>query len=342
MGVLTTLREVRKEAAFALGIARRRPFQVLVQVTNRCNMRCSFCDFWPNGVARSQELDVADFARVSRELAGLGTFLVSIEGGEPTLRPDLVEIVRAFAAHHVPLLYTNGWYMDAALARALFAAGLVQVGVSIDFPDAARQDAKRGLEGGFERAWRAVELLRDAAPHGGRQVHVMSVVMQETVDGLDELCQMSAARGVNHAITLLSTKGFRRGSLPMVDRPPLAPVSARLRELWQRHPHLRTFRDYVERADDYLTGGELPRCRAGEASFNIDHVGNVSPCIEKIDMQMGNVRREPLGEIVTRMRGLDAVAKCQDCWTICRGFTQAMDGGGAGAWLDLAQRMRSR
>src|SRR5690348_2020757 len=39
---------IRKDASFALGLLRRRPFQVLVQVTNRCNMKCSFCDFWPN------------------------------------------------------------------------------------------------------------------------------------------------------------------------------------------------------------------------------------------------------------------------------------------------------
>ena len=153
-----------KDTRFALGIATGKPFQVLVQVTNRCNMRCSFCDFWPNGVPPAEELTVADYQKLAAELADAGTFLVSVEGGEPTLRPDLVEIVRAFGVRHLPVLYTNGWHVTPELARSLFDAGLTQVGVSIDFSDPIRHDAKRGLAGAYERAWRAVDTFKKAAP----------------------------------------------------------------------------------------------------------------------------------------------------------------------------------
>ena len=77
-------------------------------------------------------------------------------------------------------------------------------------------------------------------------------------------------------------------------------------------------------------------------SFNIDHVGNVSPCIEKIDTVVGNVRRESLSEIHARLVALDAGKGCQACWTACRGFNQAMGSGGSlRGWWDLATRMRS-
>ena len=46
--------EQQRDLRFAIGVLRRRPFQVLLQVTNRCNMQCSFCDFWPNGVSPSE------------------------------------------------------------------------------------------------------------------------------------------------------------------------------------------------------------------------------------------------------------------------------------------------
>jgi MoaA/NifB/PqqE/SkfB family radical SAM enzyme len=108
-----TWREQQRDLRFALGVLRRKPFQVLLQVTNRCNMQCSFCDFWPNGVAPAEELAVAEFERIERELGELGTFVVSIEGGEPLVRPDLIDIVAIFARRHIPLLYTNGWYVDA-------------------------------------------------------------------------------------------------------------------------------------------------------------------------------------------------------------------------------------
>ena len=128
-----TWREQRRDLRFAAGVLRRKPFQVLLQVTNRCNMQCNFCDFWPNGVSRREELTVADFERIERELTEMGTFIVSIEGGEPFVRPDLLEIIRIFGKRHIPLLYTNGWYVDEENARALWDAGLAQVGVSIDY-----------------------------------------------------------------------------------------------------------------------------------------------------------------------------------------------------------------
>ncbi len=160
-----SLREQLRDGRFAAGIVRRAPFQVLLQVTNRCNMKCNFCDFWPNGVTPGEELTIGDFADLEAQLSEMGTFLVSIEGGEPFVRPDLLEIVRIFGRRHIPLLYTNGWYVNAENARAMWNAGLAQVGVSIDYPDDARHDRRRGLVGAFARAWHAVELFRNSA-HG--------------------------------------------------------------------------------------------------------------------------------------------------------------------------------
>src|SRR5258708_4335486 len=44
------LRELNRDLGFAATVVLRRPFQCFLQLTNRCNMRCGFCDFWPNGV----------------------------------------------------------------------------------------------------------------------------------------------------------------------------------------------------------------------------------------------------------------------------------------------------
>jgi MoaA/NifB/PqqE/SkfB family radical SAM enzyme len=325
---------------FAAGVALKRPFQCLVQVTNRCNMTCSFCDFWPHGVASDKELSLDDYQRVATELSRIGTFLVSIEGGEPFVRRDVIDIVRTFAARHLTVLYTNGWYLDERAAHALFDAGLTQVGVSIDYPQSARHDAKRGIPGTFARACRALQLLRDAAPNRGKQVHMMTVLTADNHLDLDALLELSARLDVGHCVTLLSNKGFRRGKH---DALPPPGMTARLLELWQRHPHMRVFRGYLQRIDAFLGSAEdLPRCRAGTQSFNIDHCGNVSPCIEKIDQPVGNIREAPIAELLARMRDSAAVAQCQDCWTLCRGFSQLLGrGGSATAWRDLLVRMRS-
>lgn len=331
-----------KDTEFAAGVALRRPFNCLVQLTNRCNMTCSFCDFWPNVASRHEELTLADYERLSDELSELGCFLLSIEGGEPFVRRDLVEIVRTFARHHLPILFTNGWSVTAENARALFDAGLAQASVSIDYPDAARHDVKRGLEGALDRAWRAVDHFASAAPRGGRQAHVMTVLMEDNWQLFEPLLVQSREHGVGHQATVLSTAGYRRGRTGD-DKPPPPHAAQELTALWDRYEHLRFFREYFERMGDYLGGGAMPTCRAGVQAFNIDHVGDVSPCIERIDLVYGNVRREPLRAIHARMSAArEAVAGCQDCWTACRGMAQAIGNGGTlRAWQQLTTRMRT-
>ncbi len=332
-------REWTRDLRFTAGIVRRRPFQVLLQLTNRCNMTCDMCDFWPHTASRDEELSLDDYRRLREELSALGTFLVSIEGGEPFLRDDLVDIVRLFAHGHLPTLYTNGWFVTAESARDLFDAGLTQVGVSIDYPDAARHDAKRGLPGSFDRAWRAVDAFRDAAAHGGRQVHVMTVLMDDNHEDLEALLRASAERRVGHSITLISTTGFRRGDGGGL---PTTPVSEKLLRLWKDYPHFKIFREYLEGMDGFLSGGALPECHAGARSFNIDHIGNVASCIERIDRVVGNVREEPIRTIWRRLAACNDARGCQECWTACRGFVQALGGSlRLGNLRDLTTRMRS-
>lgn len=330
-----------RDLRFALGVLFNRPFNCLLQVTNRCNMKCSFCDFWPN-TDRDHELSVAHYRRLASQLGQLGNFLVSIEGGEPLVRQDLVQIVEAFSAQHIPTLFSNGWYVTPENARALFQAGLGTCCISIDYPDAPRHDAKRCLPGAFERAWQAVDLLKAAAPRGGKQVAVMSVVMEDNWRDLEALLELSQAHGVGHQFTLLSTGGFRRGRSHLDQLPGPEAAEALLR-WWRQYPHLRYFRDYFREMQAFLAAGPLPTCRAGVQSFNIDHIGNVAACIERIDTVYGNVKDESLASIHARMvADRQPIESCQQCWTACRGMAQALgQRGSLASWRDLATRLRT-
>jgi MoaA/NifB/PqqE/SkfB family radical SAM enzyme len=303
-------------------------------------MACTFCTFPQNSIAASEELSLPDFRRLATELSGLGRFLISIEGGEPFVRPDLVDIVRALSLEHLTVLYTNGWYATAENVRALFDAGLAQVGVSIDFPD-RRHDLKRGVAGALDRALRAIELFREAAPHGAKQVHIITVLMKENIADVEALLQLSAKCGVGHVVTLLSESGARRGNGH--EAVPEFPVSRALLQLWKNYPHWKFWSEYLEKMDSFLSGGTMPACRAGLQSMNVDHAGNVAVCIEKIDQPVGNIRQESLATLHDRLvQRRDQVENCQACWTACRAFGQLTGGGGSfRSWWEMAARMRS-
>lgn len=334
-----SLRDLR----FAGAVLKGGPFNVLVQVTNRCNMTCSFCDFWPNGARPEEELTVSDYERLSEGLSRYGAMLVSVEGGEPTLRADLPGIIAALARYHLTALFTNGWRMTEPLAASLWEAGLQHCSVSIDYSDPQRHDAARGVDGAWARAWQAVDILARTAPSGGRQVHVMTILMHDNVDDIERLLEQTAARSVGQQITLISVDGDRRGIKEDGKRLPEPGTGEKIYALWAKYPHLRFLGDYFSRMDTFLAGeaGALPTCRAGIAGFNVDHLGNLSPCIERIGSSVGNVRKEALSVLIDRLRADRAeIDTCQRCFTACRGIQQALSSPSLSTWRDLAARTR--
>jgi MoaA/NifB/PqqE/SkfB family radical SAM enzyme len=306
------------------GFLRKRPIHCIVQVSNRCNLSCGFCSFWERPAARHDEMTVADFEVISAKLAEAGSMIVSIEGGEPLLRADIADIVRAFARYHHPILFTNGWRVTPAVANALWRAGLTEVGVSLDYADPARHDAHRGEPGTFDAALRAVEILRDTAPQGARQMVMISVVMHDNVGQLEDLLRISQRLGVNHQMTLLSTGGDGRHD--RAQRLPAPGIGARLLALKKQYPHFITFSGYLEAIDRFLDGDVRTPCWAGERFLNIDHMGQVSPCIEKLHLAAGNLRRDPWDQIAARLRSYEETKSCTNCMTACRGFVEEMSG----------------
>jgi MoaA/NifB/PqqE/SkfB family radical SAM enzyme len=313
----------RRGGRLLLGFVARRPIHAIIQVSNRCNLTCGFCSFWENPARASDELTTDNFETISGKLSEAGSLVVSIEGGEPLLRPDIVGIVSAFARFHHPILFTNGWRVTTELARRLWDAGLDTCGVSIDYPD-SRHDTHRGKVGTLDAARRAIDVLRDTAPSGARQVFVMSVLMHDNAPAMPELFALSASHGVGHQVTLISTGGAARHTRAQWIPP--AGIGAQLVALKHQFPHFLTFSGYLEGIDTHLQGRTRSPCWAGERFLNIDHLGDVSPCIEKLHLRAGNLVREPWSIVSQRLSSLEEPKRCTDCWTSCRGFVEEMSG----------------
>jgi MoaA/NifB/PqqE/SkfB family radical SAM enzyme len=306
------------------GFVRKRPIHCIVQVSNRCNLTCGFCSFWERPAHPRDEMTVADFEVISAKLAEAGSMVVSLEGGEPLLRPDAAGIVRAFARYHHPILFTNGWRVTGPLAHDLWQAGLTEIGVSIDYATPELHDTHRGLKGTFAAAVKAVGILRDAAPHGSRQVTVMTVLMRDNFHELEALLKLSKEQGVSHQCTLVSTLGDGRSD-PSCAMPEQG-IGERLLELKAKYPHFITFSGYLEGVGNFLEGQVRTPCWAGERFLNVDHLGEVSPCIEKLHLRAGNLRRDPWSVIEQKLRSFEEVRGCSDCYTSCRGFVEEMSG----------------
>src|SRR5688500_17575519 len=120
-----------------------RPLRNLrLSVTDRCNLRCSYCmpeaeDSW---VPRADFLHFEEIERVVDVFVSLGVDKVRLTGGEPLLRRGVPDLVRLLAARPgiADLAMTTNGVLLAAHAGALKEAGLHRMTVSLDTLDPAR------------------------------------------------------------------------------------------------------------------------------------------------------------------------------------------------------------
>ena len=131
-----------------------------ISLTDRCNFRCVYCmpaigmKFQP----RDELLTDAEIIRVTALFADVGFTKVRLTGGEPTIRPHLVDIVRSIKATpgiDEVSMTTNGLLLGR-LAEDLKEAGLDRVNISIDTldPDKFKMITRGGR---LDLVWQGIE-----------------------------------------------------------------------------------------------------------------------------------------------------------------------------------------
>ena len=152
----------------------RRITYLRLSLTDRCNFRCSYCA--PAGPDRSGEpLTRGELARVVRIFAAAGVRRVRLTGGEPTLRRDLLDVVRDVRATpgiEEVALTTNG-HLLGTLAGALRDAGVSRLNVSLDTLDPERLHRIAGPAATLERIVAGI----GAALHAGFDSVKVNVVV---------------------------------------------------------------------------------------------------------------------------------------------------------------------
>lgn len=167
----------------------RRINYLRISLTDVCNLRCVYCmpedmTFRPRAELMSDE-EIITLVRVG---ASLGVDKIRLTGGEPTIRPNVVEIVREIA--NTPgikdiAMTTNGLLLDK-LAKPLAEAGLKRVNVSIDTMDAEKFH-RITRWGHIEDLWRGIRAAEEA---GLTPIKLNSVVVRNFNDG-DDMIQLA-------------------------------------------------------------------------------------------------------------------------------------------------------
>jgi len=227
----------------ALRDALGRPLRDLrISVTDRCNFRCRYCmprEVFGPGFAflpREALLTFEEIERIARAFVRLGVRKIRLTGGEPLLRRDLEQLVARLAAIEGVedlAMTTNGFLLSEAKARALRAAGLRRVTVSLDALDSETFGAMNGVGVAPARILAAVEHARVA---GLTPVKVNAVVQRGQNEGAAEALA-EHFRGTGVVVRFIeymdvgTTNGWR-----MDDVVPADEILARIDQRWPLDP----------------------------------------------------------------------------------------------------------
>lgn len=313
----TVTHDFAKKLRFATSFLRRRLIHVNLQVLYECNYRCQICDFWKE--KNPTRLTAAEVAVISEKLSRIGPQIVSIGGGEPTLHPEIIGIVQALAPHHFPVMITNGSKITPDLARELFAAGMAEISVSLDYASPEKHDRQRGMPGAFETAVTALKTLHANRTHPTQRVNLISVLMDDNLSEVEPLIELCAEMGITYLITLYSHSRGAKASRAATDK-----ASQHLLRLKARYRHFVALRGYVERFSSAIAQGGIAPCYAGRNLCNIGSRGEVSLCIDHLDSFAGNLLTDDVFEVERRLRERQKANVCRDCWTSCRGSIESI------------------
>jgi cyclic pyranopterin phosphate synthase len=210
---------------------------VRVSVTDRCDLRCTYCmaerqTFLP----RAELLTIEELGRLCATFIDLGTTRLRLTGGEPLIRKGFMDLVADLSRHlnsgrlHELTLTTNGTQL-ARYAQALAGYGVRRINVSIDTLDP--DDYRRITRGG-----NLTEVIAgiDAAQAAGIRVKINTVALKaDNAEALSGMIAWAHERGME--LTLIETMPLGLIEADRTDQYlPLTTVRAALERDWTLTP----------------------------------------------------------------------------------------------------------
>ncbi len=287
-----------------------RPTTATLQVTSRCQLDCYHCSAARFKNANRRELTTQEWRSVIRQAQDdLGIFNVVFTGGEPLLRADIIDLIRAVNRERGhAAMFSNGLLLSDERVSQLREAGLYSIMVSLDDPRPEVHNQLRRAPDGFAKTREGIR----RAVAGSLLVGISTYAgPQDVRDGLPErTIELGRELGV-HEVTIFDVVPTGK-LLPLQQKELLSPEDkAQLIELERHYNSLEGYPHIITQA--FINGPEGAGCFAGFSQLYMTAYGDVDPC-DFTPLTFGNIRDEPLKAIWERMLTHPAYRRrCDHC-----------------------------
>ena len=288
--------------------------------TNACNMYCDHC-YRDAGCKAEEELSTAEAKTLLEQIARAGFKIMIFSGGEPLMRPDIVELVAYAASLGLrPVFGTNGTLITLEMAQELKAAGAMGMGISLDSMDREKHNAFRKFPGAWEGAVQGMRNCRAA----GLPFQIHTTVMEWNNHELEALTDFAVAEGAvaHHFFFLVPTGRAKTIEAESLRAEAYEDTLTRIMKKQQEvdielkptcAPQFLRIAAQMGMKTRFRRG-----CLAGMAYCIISPRGKVQPCAY-LNMELGDVRQTPFDEIwknsevLNKLRTLEYSGGCGSC-----------------------------
>ena len=275
-------------------------FSAVVEVTNRCNLRCPHCAS-DSGCARENEMSLDEMKRVVGDLRVLGCQEFTMLGGEFLLRKDWFEIAQSVKSEGMELqLVTNGLLVSPDVRELFKSLDPQTVCVSIDGATQESYLAARGVDG----FGKCRELLNYLVSDGFRQVSAITTFNAKNLKDFDRFLEMFVDTEIVWQVQMAHKGGERFPKDLLMNRSQYEWLTSKVIDaLYDLHGRLK-----LQVMDDFGYFPMTPKlrficqrwggCQAGKSVIGIRANGDVLPCLSLGGQYVeANLRKIPLLDI---------------------------------------------
>jgi MoaA/NifB/PqqE/SkfB family radical SAM enzyme len=304
--------EIEGASRWLVNTALRKPWAISIEITHNCTANCAHCDKG-DVIPGEKQAGAEEYRKIAESLRPI---VVQVSGGEPLMRPDVLDIIRVLKKPgRIPylVLATNASLLDEKKYEELRIAGIEEFSISLDFPD-ARHDENRKIPGLFGHLERLVPRL---AARGNRDITMITAVTRSNYPYLMDMVRMTRGWGVRYNLSMYTSGRTKDRSLSITgeDLKPFRRVmdqvigeSRRGANLFSTEPVLNRYYDFF--ANGCRAGG----CKAGIRSLVVNPDGSLCPCAMK-----KHTAFRTLGELKKRFAETN---QCDECFISLRANTE--------------------
>ena len=290
------------------------PVCVSFEVTHSCVAHCRHCD--KGGIKPDPKLmSLDDYRRFSEDMKPP---VCQLSGGEPLLREDLEDVVRAIKRPSgLPMVVcvSNWWLMTEERYLSLKKAGVTLFSISLDFPDERHDDFRR-IPGLFAKMSEIIPYL--VKKYGHYDIALNSALTHENFSEVPGLVAKAEEWGTQISFSAYSSLRTGDKSLCITEPEDLALLRRHLdwAKAHKRESGSILNSDYIlDQTYRFFAEGGRGGCGAGKRFLVVRPDGLINGCSMFPDLQYRNRRETVKGFRATRK-------SCDQCYVAIRAGTE--------------------